>query len=43
MKDACFESFSKTGEGWGKQIAYLGLAVDALNSASAKLVKINII
>ena len=31
MKDHINEDFKKTGSGYGKQIAYLSLAVQALN------------
>lgn len=39
-KDSINEVFQKTGEGYGKQIAYLGLACDCLNVASKDIVRI---
>jgi hypothetical protein len=39
MKEEFAEKFTKTGEGYGKQIAFLGLAVECLNSASKDLNK----
>lgn len=42
MKESVNETFQKTGEGYGKQIAYLGLAVDCLNASSKDIVKNNI-
>lgn len=38
MKEFTFESFNKTGEGYGIMIAYLGLACQALNAGSKDLV-----
>ena len=40
MKDNLLEEFNRTGEGYGKSIAYLGLAVDSLNNAAKDLKKI---
>jgi hypothetical protein len=39
MKEEYADKFSKTGEGYGKQIAFLGLAVECLNSASKDINK----
>lgn len=38
MKESLVEQFQKTGEGYGKQIAYLSLACDSLNLASKDIV-----
>lgn len=39
MKEEFADKFSKTGEGYGKQIAFLGLAVECLNSGTKDLNK----
>lgn len=39
MKESINETFQKTGEGYGKQIAYLGLACDCLNVAGKDVVR----
>jgi hypothetical protein len=39
MKKVVEEQFNKTGEGYGKMIAYLGLAVDCMNAGSKDLNK----
>jgi hypothetical protein len=40
MKDLVLDEFNKTGEGYGKAIAYLGLAVDSLNNGIKDIKKI---
>ena len=40
MKDSLLEEFNKTGEGYGKAIAYLGLGVDSLNNGYKDIKKI---
>jgi len=40
MKDSTLEEFNKTGEGYGKSIAYLGLACDSLNQGYKDIKKI---
>jgi programmed cell death 6-interacting protein len=40
MKDNTLEEFNKTGEGYGKSIAYLGLACDSLNQGYKDVKKI---
>jgi hypothetical protein len=39
MKEEFAEKFNKTGEGYGKQIAFLGLAVECLNSGAKDINK----
>ena len=41
MKELVNEHFKKTGEGYGKQIAYVNLARDCLNIAAKDAVKYN--
>ena len=40
MKESNLEEFNKTGEGYGKAIAYLGLACDSLNNGYKDIKKI---
>ena len=40
MKDQILDDFSKTGEGYGKAIAYLGLACDSLNNGYKDIVSL---
>jgi hypothetical protein len=40
MKDSLLEEFNKSGEGYGKAIAYLGLGVDSLNNGYKDIKKI---
>ena len=38
MKDKVLEEFNKNGEGYGKAISYLGLAMESLNAVHKDLV-----
>ena len=40
MKDNLVEEFNRTAEGYGKAIAYLGLACDSLNNGYKDIKKI---
>lgn len=40
MKESCLEQFAKTAEGYGKAIAYQGLACDSLNNAYKDIVRL---
>lgn len=39
MKDKVLEEFNKCGEGYGKAIAYLGLAVESINVVYKDIVR----